>query len=149
MPLDESFTDVVRANVDTLYSSAFLDLRAGPMVLSYPDFANRYFMLPILDEWSVVVAVPGTRTTGSEPGAFAIAAPGWSSKLPKEVQLIRSPTAFVWIVGRVNLVGKSDATAAAEKLVQIKVTPLSAWGTVYTPPANVPVDPKLTLNGSG
>jgi hypothetical protein len=34
---DAQFKDVVRANVDTLYSNAFMDVSAEPMVLSVPD----------------------------------------------------------------------------------------------------------------
>jgi hypothetical protein len=36
------FKQVVRANVDTLYSSAFLDLTGEPIVLSVPDTHGRY-----------------------------------------------------------------------------------------------------------
>jgi Protein of unknown function (DUF1254) len=57
------FKAVVRANVDTLYSSANLDLGSEPVVLSIPA-SNRYFMMPLLSLWSDVFAVPGTRTTG-------------------------------------------------------------------------------------
>jgi hypothetical protein len=37
---------VPRANVDTLYSSAFLDLSSGPLVLSVPDTHGRYYQGP-------------------------------------------------------------------------------------------------------
>ena len=48
-----SFKQVVRVNVDTLYSSAFLDLAEEPLVLSVPDTHRRY-TLPLFDAWTNV-----------------------------------------------------------------------------------------------
>jgi hypothetical protein len=45
------FKAVVRPNVDTLYSSANLDLGPEPLVLSVPA-TDRYFMLPLLSVWT-------------------------------------------------------------------------------------------------
>jgi hypothetical protein len=66
---------VVRMNIDTLYSWAWLDLSKEPMVLSLPDTNGRYYMMPMLDAWTNVFASPGTRTTGNKAGDFAITGP--------------------------------------------------------------------------
>src|SRR5262245_52607121 len=44
--------DVVRYNFDTLYSPVWLDLTREPIVLSVPDTAGRYYLMPMYDMWT-------------------------------------------------------------------------------------------------
>jgi hypothetical protein len=141
---DHTFTDVVRPNADTLYSAAWLDLSKDPMVLSVPDTKGRYYLMPMLDAWTNVFASPGSRTTGTGKGDFAVVGPGFKGKLPAGLKKIESPTNLVWIIGRTQTNGKADYGAVHAIQKEYKLTPLSAWGKPYTPPAKVPVDPKVS-----
>jgi hypothetical protein len=141
---DASFRDVVRANVDTLYSSAWLDLSREPIVLSVPDTQGRYYLMPMLDAWTNIFASPGKRTTGTKAGHFAVTGPGWTGTLPDGVQQLKSPTNMVWIIGRTQTNGPDDYAAVQTIQKQYRLTPLSAFGKPYTPPAGV-VDPAVDM----
>jgi hypothetical protein len=135
--------DVVRFNFDTLYSFAWLDLREEPVVVSVPDAPDRFYLTPMLDMWTDVFAVPGTRTTRGVAGNFALVAPGWDGSLPDDVELLRSPTPMVWIMGRTQTNGPADYEAVHAVQDQFRATPLSGWGKDYTPLTGLAVDPDV------
>jgi len=124
---DHTFTDVVSPNADTLYSTAWLDLRAEPIVLSLPDLGDRYVMMPMLSAWTDVFAAPGSRTTGSVGGDFAIVGPGWTGELPSGVSRIDAPTAMAWLIGRTGTAGTRDYLAVHRLQDQYRLTPLSRF----------------------
>jgi hypothetical protein len=142
---DPKFKIVVRPNADTLYSSAWLDLKAEPIVLSVPA-TDRYFMLPMLSMWTDVFAVPGTRTTGPNTArTFLVTGPGWSGNVPPDMEVIKSPTRYVWFIGRTQTNGKADYDAVHKIQDEYKLTPLNAWGKGdYVPPRGT-VDPGIDM----
>jgi hypothetical protein len=133
-----SFKQIVRANVDTLYSSAFLDLSKEPLVLSVPDTHGRYFLLPLFDAWTNVFASPGTRTTGDAGSNYVIAGPDWSGTAPPGLKVLKSPTNMAWLLGRTQTNGPADYPAVHAIQDGYKLTPLSRFGTSYTPPTGAP-----------
>jgi len=132
---DASFRDVTAPNADTLYTTAFFDVGDEPWVVSAPDMKGRYFLLPFLDGWTNVFAVPGSRTTGTQAQTFVITGPGWSGTIPAGMTELKSPTAIVWMLGRIYCTGTPEDYAAVHALQdQFKLQPLSTWGKDYAPP---------------
>jgi len=131
---DATFTDVVRANADTLYSAMFFDVSTEPLIISVPDSNGRYYLLPMLDMWTDIFASPGKRTTGTQAQTLAITGPGWSGTLPTGVEEIRAPTGTGWIIGRTQTNGKADYDAVHAFQARLTSAPLSAWGKKYVAP---------------
>src|SRR6266540_3869695 len=137
---DASFRAVVRTGLDTLFAVSWADLSKEPLVLSVPDTDGRYYVIALFDMWSNVFASIGKRTTGTDAANFLIAGPGWQGTPPADVkQVFRSPTRFVWVNGQMQANGPQDYVVVNALQKQYKLTPLSAWGQPYAPPAEVPV----------
>jgi hypothetical protein len=142
---DAKFRDVTAPNADTLYSTAWLDLAPEPWVFSLPDMGDRYFLMPMLDGWTNVFEVPGTRTTGDKAQAYAITGPGWKGQLPEGVKELKSPTNMVWILGRTYCTGTPEDYKACHTLMdKYDLRPLGAVGKSWTPPAGK-VDPSIDM----
>ena len=110
---DHTFRQVVRPNNDTLYSIAWLDLAAEPLVLELPDTAGRYFVIPLMDAWTDVFATIGKRTRGTGAGRYFLTGPDWDGTVPVGLEHVAAPTNMVWIIGRVQINGPDDIAALA------------------------------------
>jgi hypothetical protein len=120
------FRSVVRPNFDTLYSFAWIDLTAGPVVVTTPDLTGRYHLLPFYDMWTDAFAVPGTRATGGVAASYALLPPEWEGTVSPDLVPIPAPTSVVWLVGRIQTNGAADYEAVHPLQDLLSAEPLDA-----------------------
>jgi hypothetical protein len=120
---------VVSPNNDTLYSTGWLDLRASPMVLTFPSVTGRYANFQMMDAYSNTFADVGVLTTDGRAGRFAVVAPGWKGTLPSGVVRIDSPTPDVWLLGRTAVDGPADLPNVIALQKQYGLAPLDPTST--------------------
>jgi hypothetical protein len=125
-------------NADTMYTMVWYDLSTEPWVFSIPDMGDRFYIMPMLSSFNEVFHVAGSRATGGKAQKFVITGPGWSGAIPAGLTQVKSPTALVWICGRIYCTGTPEDYKAVHALQdQYESGPLSAYGKSYTPPAGL------------
>ncbi|MGO4615401.1 DUF1254 domain-containing protein [Nocardia sp. 2YAB30] len=132
--------DLVRMNLDTLYSTAWLDLTAEPMVLRVPAMdGGRYWLVQLLDAWTNTVHNPSSvrprAKSAAPPYTYVVTGPGWSGALPDGLTPMPMPTPTVWLIGRIQVDGNNDLPAVRALQQGLKLVPLSAWIAGTDPPA--------------
>jgi hypothetical protein len=125
-------TTVSYPNDDTLYSTAFLDLRAGPQLLGVPAMSGRYVNFQLLDMYTNTIADVGVLTDAGHRGTYAFVGPGWHGSIPKGDVRIDVPTPDAWLLGRTQVKGPADLTAAVDLEAQYSLTALSGHGSGTT-----------------
>ncbi len=126
---DHTFRTVVRPNRDTLYSVAWLDLSEQPVVLSVPEIADRYYVMPFMDMWTNVFDAVGTRKTGTAAGKYLISGPDCDHELPAGLTKIVSPTQVVWLIGRLQVHSEKDLNNALALQSSFKLMSLQEYNT--------------------
>jgi len=148
---------VVAPNVDTLYSNAWLDLTAEPLVLHVPE-SGRFNVVELLSPYTEDFANIGTGASGLlAPGDYVIAGPtqlvGQETTLGLNV--IHSPYSRVWVIARTLAMSHEDLANAIAVQESLKLVPLSRWsseGLEYAPPppTTIITSPKpYTIPGAG
>jgi hypothetical protein len=140
------FRAVVRPNFDTLYSSASLDLRSGPVVVHAPDTDDRYYMLPMLDMWTDVLASPGKRTTGTGAQGYVVVGPGYTGQLPAGKPVIQATTPWLWVIGRTQTNGPGDYAAVHAVQDGYTITPLDPAEYHIDPDVDTTTEPLRLVN---
>ncbi len=109
---DHSSRAVTSPNNDTLYSSAWLDLSAGPIELSVPRMPEgRYWSVQLMDATTSTVAMLGSQKDGEGALTVWIAREGDNTAVPPGTRVIRIGTRDVWMLGRILVDGPHDLPA--------------------------------------
>ncbi|MFO1200212.1 MAG: DUF1254 domain-containing protein [Burkholderiaceae bacterium] len=109
--LDHRARTVTAPNNDTLYSSAWLDLRHGPVTVAIPAMPGRYRSLQFMNAHTDNVAIVGRRNAGDGPLTVAIVGPGWSGPVPPHTHRVDSDTFEMWLLVRLLVDGPGDLAA--------------------------------------
>lgn len=143
VPTDARYKDGGRPTVDSLYSSAWIDLSQEPMILTVPDMGKRYFSVQMVGFNADNFDYISVRTTGTKAGVYAIVGPNWKGELPKGVKALKpSPTNWAFPLMRIFLDGEADLPAVHKLQSQIKLQHLSTYlGKPTVTPAYVAVPP--------
>lgn len=130
-------TAVITPNSDTPYSLLWLDLRAEPVVLSVPAVErSRYYSVMLCDGNTFNYGYIGTRATGTEPGDYLVAGPGWKGETPAGIKKVfRSSTQFSAVAYRTQLFNAEDMPNVVKIQAGYKVQSLSAYLKQPPPPA--------------
>jgi hypothetical protein len=123
-----SFTDIVRPNVDTLYSIAYFDLSKEPLVLKVPPIADRYYSLQFIDAYSNNFHYIGTRMNDTKGDTYLLSGPNWQGATPSEMKQIKSPTNNGLIGIRILVKSPDDVSNVHSIQDQFNLSPLSAQG---------------------
>ena len=125
---NSDFRLLSRPNVDTLYSTAWLDLSQGPLVVSMPETGDRYYVLPFMDAWTNVFARRGTNETGNKAQEIAVVGPEFKGDIPTNIDsVVTSPTNMVWLIGRIQTNNAADVINVAKIQDKMSLTPLNKW----------------------
>lgn len=162
---DANYKDVVRPNVDTLYTTAFIDMAQGPWVFEMAANDQRYEVMPFYDAWTNVFATLGSRTGESRGGKFLLVGPGWQGAVtssghlrpdglpvPPGLSLLRSPTNLAWLIGRTQTNGKADYPLVHKLQAGYRLRSLADWQAgrdevvpAWNPATVKPLPPALQL----
>jgi hypothetical protein len=137
---------VTAPNNDTLYSSAWLDLSQGPLVLHVPDTAGRYYSLAFMDFYTNNFAYVGRRRTGTKAGDFLIVGPRGQGERPPGIPVIAAPTNGVWLLGRILVTGVEDLPTVHALQNQLALTALSSGDGGTAPRKRAGIGPKPEPN---
>ncbi|MFC0540052.1 DUF1254 domain-containing protein [Kutzneria chonburiensis] len=148
---------IVAPQNDTLFSLAWLDLHAEPMVFQMPAVdGRRFWLIQVLDAWMNTVHDPSSvRPAGqATPFTYALTGPGWSGRLPDGLIPLAMPTPTGLIANRIQLDGAADLDAVRALQAQVMLTPLSFWTAGTTapdvkapPPSAPPLDQVNAMDG--
>ena len=116
-------------NSDTPYSFIGADLRAEPLVLSFPEVEKgRYYSVQFIDMYTFNFAYIGSRATGNAARKILLTGPRWNGDRPGGVsEIIRCETDYAFILYRTQLFNPDDIVNVKKIQAGYIVQPLSQY----------------------
>jgi hypothetical protein len=118
---------IVGANNDSLYSLAWLDLGAEPLMLSFPDTGERSYLMPLFDAWGKSFASLGPRTRTAREEVYGIVGPNWQDDLPEGVHRLDAPCEKIWTICHLHAEDGDDLEASRAIQRDLQMTALSTY----------------------
>jgi hypothetical protein len=133
---------VVVPNHDTLYSIGWLNLKRRPIVIHVPKVKDRYYVFELVDPYTTNFRNLGA-VNHTKPGDYAVVPRGEHVHLPKGVHRVNAPYDRVWVIARALVRRQNDVPRVAKLEKRWTLTPLSRYGTDWTPhyPGHASRDP--------
>ena len=126
-------TVVVAPGSNGLSSIAWVDTSIEPQVLHVPDVHDHFFVLGFIDPYTNNILNLGN-ANNTPPGDYVIAGPGqYNVSIPAGTSRIDVDYDRIWIIGSTQLKGSNDTAAVNRIQDGYTLTPLSRYGTNYTP----------------
>ena len=123
---DHTSRNVTTPNNDTLYSSAWLDLSDGPVLVRVPRIAGRYWSLQFLDAFTHNAAVVGSRNAAEGDLTLWVALASDPSQPPEGMRVLRLPTPDIWMLVRIEVRDNTDAKTVHPLQDALQVRALNA-----------------------
>lgn len=142
---DHTHRNVTTPNNDTLYSSSWVDLSSGPVLLHLPPASQRYVSVALLDMFTDNFAILHPEDANTEGHAW-IVGPDWHGVAPTDAPLIRSPMNDAWLIARTFVDGPSDLEAARAVQSEIRIVEPAPPVRHFNETVEALADPQTFLN---
>ena len=113
-------------DVNTVLTSAWIDLEPGPVVFHVPDPRGRHFTLTLVDAAGEIIASFGPPSGHADGGEFAIVGRNWSGDLAPGLTVVSAPPGPVWVVTRITASSTEDRSLARLLASRQRLGPLDA-----------------------
>ncbi|WP_175940860.1 DUF1214 domain-containing protein [Caballeronia sp. BCC1704] len=119
-------------SVDTLDSTAWLDVSADPVIVSLPAAPRgRYLDARAFDAWTNALYSSADTTPYPKMQSIAFVPAGFSGTLPADATRVECRTRYVWLSVRVRVNGPRDVREARKLQTGMRIEPLTpAKGSV-------------------
>jgi hypothetical protein len=129
-------------SLDTLDSTAWLDVSADPVIVSLPAAPRgRYLDARAFDAWTNALYSSADTTPYPKMQLIAFVPAGWTGTLPANATRVVTRTRYVWLSVRIRVNGAHDLREVRKLQTAMRIDPL-------TPPKNSVADPTPTVTGA-